>query len=457
MSAPKKIVSVDDDPHIRKLIELTLPAPEFQVTSFGDGRDALMRLHEIAPDLILADIMMPEMDGRTFFQVVKRSQELRHVPFIFLSAIHATDQIVATMEAGADDFVNKPFSPARLLAKVRAVLRLAGRTAAYAEDRRHHELTGALGPKGGLPLVKFCESVRLSGCLTVTAPGVERWASFLGGELLEAGSRPPEEEDDAIDRLLSMTAGAYRIEQNRLDPGELRTLESGGCGLAEDPAMSPPSPEGPAHLPGGLLSKLAVRGDPVTIQTEAENRPDFMVTTLVARSGQVIRKIESSWPHPLQRRGDQPAAEAQVRRQHERVVATVGELSFETPPAPAGSPPTVDGALLAWAVSFIAEQTRDLLGSVMTAALLRRTWTRLLKDHESLRSLRVAADGRVLVDHERAALPASAVPAVAGWVTCFLAEASALAEKAGKVRIRQATRMMESDLERIGFYAALGA
>ena len=120
------------------------------------------------------------------------------------------------------------------------------------------------------------------------------------------------------------------------------------------------------------------------------------------------------------------------------------ELSFETPPAPGGSPPTVDGALLAWAVSFIAEQTRDLLGSVMTAALLRRTWTRLLKDHESLRSLRVAADGRVLVDHERAALPASAVPAVASWVTSFLAEASALAERAGKVRIRQATRMMES-------------
>lgn len=457
MSAPKKIVLVDDDPNIRNIVERTLLAPEFQVIGFGDGRDALMRLHEIVPDLIISDIMMPEMDGRTFFQVVKRSQELRHVPFIFLSAIHATDQIVATMEAGADDFVSKPFSPVRLLARVRAVLRLAGRTAAYAEDRRHDELTGPLGPKGTLPLVKFCESVRLSGRLTVTAPGIERWAEFLGGELLEAGSGPKAEDDDAVDSLLSMTAGAYRIEQRRLDPGELRVLESARSGLAEDPALSPPSPEGPAHVPGGLLSKLAVRGAPVTIQTEAENRPDFMVTTLVARSGQVIRKIESCWPHPLQRRGDQPAAEAQVRRQHERVVATVGELAFEAPAAPAGSPATIDGTLLAWAVSFIAEQARDLLGSVMVAALLRRTLTRLLRDHECLRSLRVATDGRVLVDHERAALPASAVAAVAGWVTCFLAEASALAEKAGKVRIRQATRMMEADLERIGFYAALGA
>src|SRR5262245_12839876 len=94
-----KIVVVDDEEQIRNLVARTLPGPEFEVIGFGDARDALMRLHDIAPDLILCDIMMPEMDGRTFFQVVKRSTLLRHVPFIFLSAIHATDQIVATMEA----------------------------------------------------------------------------------------------------------------------------------------------------------------------------------------------------------------------------------------------------------------------------------------------------------------------------------------------------------------------
>ena len=162
MSASKKIVSVDDDPHIRKLIELTLPAPEFQVMSFGDGRDALMRLHQIAPDLIIADIMMPEMDGRTFFQVVKRSQELRHVPFIFLSAIHATDQIVATMEAGADDFVNKPFSPIRLLAKVRGVLRLAGRTDAYQKIVRGSDTFQAGIPESFNVLVKELRSLGLN-------------------------------------------------------------------------------------------------------------------------------------------------------------------------------------------------------------------------------------------------------------------------------------------------------
>lgn len=453
MTTPKKIVSVDDDLHIRKLIEHILRPPEFEVFSFGDGRDALMKLHDIAPDLIIADVMMPEMDGRTFFQVVKRSQQLRHVPFIFLSALHATDQIVATMEAGADDFVSKPFSPVRLIAKIRAVLRLAGRTGAYAEDRRHDELSGNLGPKGTLPLVKFCESVRLSGRLSITSPSCERWAEFLGGELVEARSKPEVAGEDPIDLLLSMTQGTYRIEQHRLDAAELRAVEKDHADVDDEDAA--PSPEGPAHVPGGLLTKLDVRGVAVTIQTEAENRPDFAVTTVITRKGQVIRKIESAWPHPLQRRGDQAAAEAQVRRQHERVVATVGDLAVQVP-APAGGAAPVDGALLAWATTFVVEQARDLLGSVMTVAILRRTLNRLIREHETLRAFRVSADGRVVVDRERAVLSGAAVPAVAAWVSAFLSEAGALAEKAGKIKVRQATRMMEADLERIGFYAALG-
>jgi CheY-like chemotaxis protein len=458
MGPAKKIVVVDDDEAIRHLLALTLPAPEFEVVSFGDGRDALMALHDLAPDLILCDIMMPEMDGRTFFQVVKRSETLRHVPFVFLSAIEATDQIVATMDAGADDYVSKPFSPQRLLAKIRAVLRLAGRTAPHAEDRRQDQLEGSLGPKGPLPLVKFCESVRLSGRLTVRAAGVERWAEFLGGELVQAGGGPEVAGEEPIDLLLAMTAGDYRVDQHRLDASQLQALAQG-----QPMSLSAPdaeaSAEGPAQLPGGLLARLAVRGEDVTIQTEAENRPDFTITTLIARHGQVLRKIESAWPHPLQRRGDQAAAETQVHRQHERVAASVRELAT-APPRPAPTPggaAAVDGALLAWAVSFVVEQARDLLGSVMTVAVLRRTHKRLQRDREPLRAFKVGADGRVSVERGREALAGSAVVAAAAWVEAFLAEATTLVERAGRIRVRQATRMMEADLEKIGFYAALGA
>ncbi len=448
MSNRRRIVIVDDEEAIRSMLVHTLPGDEFELFTFGQAPEALRLLPELRPDLILCDVMMPDMDGHAFFQEVKRLDGLRQVPFLFLSAVNATDEIVATMEAGADDFVNKPFSPARLLAKVRAVLRLAGRTAPFAEERRHDALAGEIGARGTLPLVKFCETVRLSGRLTVTAPGLERWAAFLGGELVAAGSEPDTPGEEPIDLLLAMTSGHYEITQNRLDPAALAALsvaEAGAAPVAEEAA--------PAHPPGGLLTRLDVRGDSVTVQTEAENRPDFTVTTVITRGGHVIRKIESGWPHPQQRGDDQAAAEAHVQRQHERVTSAVRELQR---PAPGAGQARVDGALLAWAVSFVAEQARDLLGAVMTVALLRRTHKRLVQDFDLLRELRVGPDGRVTIDPARAALPPVAVRAVAGWLKAFLDESGALVEKAGRIRVRQATRMMEADLERLGFYTALG-
>jgi CheY-like chemotaxis protein len=434
MTPPKRVVVVDDDPTLRQLIERALPAPEFEVHSFGDPRDALMKLHDIAPDLIVCDLMMPETDGRTFFRVVKRSQQLRHVPFIFLSAVHAGDEIVKTLEEGADDFLNKPFELRRLVAKIRATLRMSERLQAV--ERRQDRLTGPIGPSGALALLRFCEDRKLTGRLTVESAGVRRWADFQGGDLVESGGAPGDGED-ALDAFLAAREGTYVIEQKALDPGELD--------LAAGPPAEPAAlaSEGPPAVPGGRLSSVDVPGGAVQVQTEAENRPDFTVTTVVARAGQVIRKIESAWGHPLQRREDVEAARLQIDRQHDRVVATLKGLG------------TVDAALLAWACSFVAEQVRNLLGSVMTVTLLRRTHRRLLKERDVLRVFRVAEDGRVVA--EGPGLGPAAVGAVADWIVSFLAESAQLAEKAAGIRVRQVTRMMESDLDAIGFYAAVDA
>jgi CheY-like chemotaxis protein len=226
MGASKQIVAVDDDPIIRSLIEQSLPRPEFEVHAFADGRDALMRLHEIRPDLIISDMLMPDMDGRTFFQVVKRSAQLREVPFIFLSGVQATDEIVATLEDGADDFVSKPFSGLKLQAKVRALLRLAGRGAAPVEERRHDQLAGSLGRDGTLPLVKFCEDIRLSGRLSIVAPGVERWAEFLGGELVRAGGTPEEPSEEPSIPRSSSSRLTHAPTPARSRPGATRTIWS---------------------------------------------------------------------------------------------------------------------------------------------------------------------------------------------------------------------------------------
>jgi len=196
-----------------------------------------------------------------------------------------------------------------------------------------------------------------------------------------------------------------------------------------------------------------VRGRLIEVQTEAENRPHFTVTTVVARSGQVIRKIENAWQHALQRREDFDLARSQIDRQHDRVVATLTDLAT-APPRVEAAP--VDGKLLGWAGSFLAEQVRDQAGAVMTAALLRRTHRELVEQYPALKAFRISEDGRVLLGAP-AELPAAAVEAVAAWCVSFLREGALLVPRLASMRVRPATRMMESELDKAGFYAAVEA
>jgi CheY-like chemotaxis protein len=446
---PKRILVVDDDPNVLQMLARALPAPDFEVHAFPDSNEALVRMHGVQPDLILCDVVMPGMDGRTFLKLVRRSLELGDVPFLFLSGISEEREIVGALDGGADDFVGKPFAVPRLVAKVRALLRLV--------ERRKDALMGPVGEAGVLPLLKFCEDSRLSGRLLVSAPGQERWAEFLGGELVQAGGTPEEPGADSFDALLAVEGGVYRIEQQRLDPHAVRLAEARfrGSGEQDEAGAAAPAPEpAPVTLPGGRVSRVDVRGHEIVVQTEGENRPQFTVTTVVARGGQVLRRIESAWQHPLQRREDQDLARSQVDRQHERVVATLRELEVPAAPPAAGAA-RVDASLLAWALSFVAEQARDHLGAVMEGALLRRSLRETAARYPMLRAFRVAEDGRVIVGDPAAAARQEAVPAMAAWTTAFLEAASAMVNRIGSLRVRGVTRMMEGDLERCGYYAAL--
>lgn len=449
---PKRVVVVDDEADIRRLLETVLRLPEFQVHTFGNPREALSRLPDIEPDLIVCDVMMPEMDGRAFLSAVKGSERLKDVPFIFLSVVHTTDQVVAALDAGADDFVNKPFAVQGLVAKIRATLRLADRMSDI--ERQPDALSGNVGRGGILALLKFCEDHRLSGRLTVDGGAEKRWADFLGGEIVQAGGVPEAASEDPLDALLAMEGGSYRIEQKRLDLEALRKLE-----LQHSEAQPPTVPqvlEGPPPIPQGRLSLVEVRGESVQVQTEAENRPNFVVTTIVAREGQVLRKTEDAWQHPLQRREDLELARTSIERQHGRVVEMIRQLASGD--APQASPVRpADPSLLAWTASFVGEQVRDHLGSVMTVALLRRTHRTRLRDWEVLRGFRVGEDGRVVPEGGAFSPTPEAVPAIAAWTALFLKEAAQLVGKVAGIRVRQVTRMMEGELERCGFFAAFDA
>ncbi|MDP7113459.1 MAG: response regulator transcription factor [Myxococcota bacterium] len=120
MSDRKTILVVDDDAHIREVVRFALRKAGFDVIESADGRDALDTAAREHPDLVVLDILMPEMDGTDVCcELRKRSR----TPIVFLSSKDDEIDRIIGLELGGDDYVTKPFSPRELVARVRAVLR----------------------------------------------------------------------------------------------------------------------------------------------------------------------------------------------------------------------------------------------------------------------------------------------------------------------------------------------
>ncbi len=120
MSEPKRVLVVDDEPQITRVLRHSLTAHRFDVRTAADGLSALDTLKDWQPDLIITDLQMPELDGIEFCREVRK---LSAVPIIVLSVRGDERTKVNALDAGADDYVTKPFGMDELLARVRAGLR----------------------------------------------------------------------------------------------------------------------------------------------------------------------------------------------------------------------------------------------------------------------------------------------------------------------------------------------
>lgn len=116
----RRILIVEDESRMARFIRLNLEHDGFQVFEAVRGREAIRKAREEFPDLILLDVMLPDIDG---FEVLSRIREESDVPVIMLTAKGEEDDRVRGLELGADDYVPKPFSPRELVSRVRAVLR----------------------------------------------------------------------------------------------------------------------------------------------------------------------------------------------------------------------------------------------------------------------------------------------------------------------------------------------
>ena len=142
---PKRILLVDDEPEILEISRDYLKASGFDVVTAGDGALGLSAVRREKPDLIVLDLMMPEMDGLDLCRTIRRES---NVPIIMLTArVDEADKLVG-LEIGADDYMTKPFSPRELVARVKVVLRrVSGDSAAevirvgeVSLDRAHYEV-----------------------------------------------------------------------------------------------------------------------------------------------------------------------------------------------------------------------------------------------------------------------------------------------------------------------------
>lgn len=118
----QRILVVDDEPAVRDLLAYNLRKAHYEVMQAADGREALQMAAETAPDLILLDLMIPEVDG---LDVCRELRKASAVPIIMITARGEEIDRVVGLELGADDYVTKPFSVRELMARIKAVLRRA--------------------------------------------------------------------------------------------------------------------------------------------------------------------------------------------------------------------------------------------------------------------------------------------------------------------------------------------
>lgn len=145
IGAQKRLLLIDDDPNLILLVKDYLEFRGYEVTTAENGREALEILEKEMPDMIICDVMMPEMDGYAFVEQVRKDPRTNWIPVLFLSAKGQSQDRVKGLNTGADVYMVKPFEPEELVSQVEASLKQAGRLL------QHQLKIGTNGPKIKVP------------------------------------------------------------------------------------------------------------------------------------------------------------------------------------------------------------------------------------------------------------------------------------------------------------------
>ena len=134
---PKKILAVDDEKHIVRLVQINLQKEGYEVITASNGREALERVASDKPDLVVMDVMMPEMDGFEALRKLKENNETAEIPVIMLTAKAQDADVFRGWQSGADLYLTKPFNPLELITFVKRIFQ------GQAETESTYDLTDA--------------------------------------------------------------------------------------------------------------------------------------------------------------------------------------------------------------------------------------------------------------------------------------------------------------------------
>jgi DNA-binding response OmpR family regulator len=117
----KKILVVEDDEGVRKFIRMHLEFAGFHVVEASNGKEGLKKIEEEKPDLIITDIMMPEMDGAALYRKLKESKETSSIPILVLTVQDSFEEVHQAYQLGVDEYLTKPFDPKLLIQRIHEI------------------------------------------------------------------------------------------------------------------------------------------------------------------------------------------------------------------------------------------------------------------------------------------------------------------------------------------------
>ncbi len=205
-----KILLVDDDPNEHDLLDAYLGLAGYRILHAANGLEALKILEAEIPDIVLLDIQMPEMDGFKTLEEIRKRPDLRNMSVIFLTNLDKRYLTIKGLEAGADDYITKPFNSAELLARIKAVLR---RTERY--RRNEGIMDGNLADIG---LVELMQSMEVGYKTAVIHVEEMKGAIFIEKGQLVHARQDAFPGDQALYRLFLLDKGSYTIDFEELPP-----------------------------------------------------------------------------------------------------------------------------------------------------------------------------------------------------------------------------------------------